>query len=295
MKANRKIRENKLRPKAADGALLGFDFMASLDLALKFILVILILALSSLGLIFIHDFITQSAYFALKTINISGIATLTRSQVISQADIEPGENVLAINLKTVRNRLVAHAWIKDAVVQRQIPSTLIISVVEEHAVARAVLEDGSQVLLDKEGQPFKPYEPEKEVLISKLPRISGLGLEFLGQKYGFKGKLHHAVMDLLSLEDIHGVNEVTADRDFGLSISMDFFTAGDAVDGNSIKLKLGFDGFKTKLNRIREITAYMENSVTEKRLRLIDMFNIRSVTATLEDKVILPGNTKGGV
>lgn len=295
MKVNRKIRQNSLRSKNADGALLGSDFMGSLDLVLKFILVILILALFSLGLIFIHDFITQNAYFGVKTIDISGTATLTRSQLISQAKIEPGENVLAINLKTVRNRLVAHPWIRDAVVHRQIPSTLFISVVEEKAIARGVLEDGSQVLLDMDGQPFKPYEPEKEILTSKLPMVSGLGLELLGKTYGLKGRLHHAVMELLSLENIHIINEITADRDLGISISTDFFKARDAVDDHTIMLKLGFEGFKAKFNMIQKIMDYIENSVSEKRLSLIDMFNIKSVTATLEDKVVLPGNTKGGV
>ena len=63
MKANKKVRKNSLRPVDGDVSALGVDFMGSLDLVLKFILVVLALALSSLGLIFVHDFITQSPLF----------------------------------------------------------------------------------------------------------------------------------------------------------------------------------------------------------------------------------------
>lgn len=294
MKANKKIRKNRIRSTEGKASVLELDFMHSLDLGLKFILVIVVLSLLSLALIFVHDLVTQNSYFGVKTINVSGISTLARAEVLSQAEIAEGDNVLAINLNTVRQRLIAHPWIRDAAVTRQIPSTLSIAVVEEQAVAKAVLDSDFQILLDIQGQPFKRYDPGLDTLASSLPEIFGLKLESMDQKYGFSGKLHDAVMAVLALKGMDRIDKITADRDVGIKIATRIFDGRDAVGNTPITLKLGFDGFQAKLNNAEQIIGYMERSVAQKRLCSIDMFNIRSVTVTLEDKDIMPGTIKGG-
>jgi cell division protein FtsQ len=296
LKANKKVRKNSLRPIDGDVSALGIDFMGSLDLVLKFILVVLVLALSSLGLIFVHDFITQSPYFGIKTIHISGATSLSDSALLSQAGIKMGDNLMAVNLKTVRARLVAHPWVRDAAIQRQVPSTLAITVSEQTAVARAVMADASQVLVDVQGQPFKPYEPEIEPQTACLPEIKGLRLEPLdpwsmAPQYGFKGELHQGVMELLALDTQFPAREITAYKDLGIDFTTDFFMTHKAVGEASVIVKLGFDGFRDKLAGTGKILDYMDGFAVEKRVRLIDFFNIRSVTITLEDKDILPGTT----
>lgn len=296
MKANKKVRKNSLRPVDGDVSALGFDFMGSLDLVLKFILVVLVLALSSLGLIFVHDFITQSPYFGIKAIHISGAASLSDSALLAQAGIKMGDNILAVNLKTANARLVAHPWVRDAAIQRRIPSTLSITVFEQTAVARAAMADDSQVLVNEQGQPFKTYEPEAEPHTVLLPEIKGLSLESLDPsspalRFGFKGKLHQGVMDLLALDTRSPVRKITADKDLGIDFTTDFFKAHKAVGETPVTLRLGFDGFKEKLAGTSKILDYMDGFAVEKRVRLIDFFNIRSVTITLVDKDILPGTT----
>ncbi len=296
MKANKKVRKNRLRPVDGGVSALGVDFMGSLDLVLKFILVVLVLALSSLGLIFVHDFITQSPYFGIKTIHISGTTSLNDATLLSQAGVKVGDNILAVNLKTARDRLIDHPWVRDASIQRQIPSTLSIAVFEQTAVARAAMADASQVLVDVLGQPFKLYEPEAEPQTVCLPEIKGLRLESLdpsspSPRYGFKGELHQWVMALLSLDIPSPVRRITADRDLGLDFTTDFFKEHRAVGGVPVTLKLGFDGYREKLAGTEKILEYMDGFAVEKRVRLIDFFNIRSVTITLEDKDILPGTT----
>ncbi|MCP4117394.1 MAG: FtsQ-type POTRA domain-containing protein [Desulfobacteraceae bacterium] len=291
---NRRIRQNKLRSGDSKISILEFDFMNSLDLGLKFILVVVAVSLFSLGLIFAHDLVTQSSYFGLKQINVTGNDTLGRAEVLSQAEISEGDNLLSINLNTVSSRLIAHPWIRDAAVTRRIPSTITISVIEEHAVAKAVVDSDFQILLDAEGQPFKRYDPGLDSLAAALPEIFGLKLESMGQKYGFSGKLHNAVMEVLALEGRDRIDTITADRDVGIKIKTRIFDGRDAVGNTPITLKLGFDGFQAKLNNAEQIIDYMETSASQKRLCSIDMFNIRSVTVTLEDKDIMPGTIKGG-
>lgn len=279
-------------------SVMELDFMHSLNLGLKFIMVILVVILSSLALIFVHDFVTQNAYFALKTINVSGARVLSNSEVLVQAGIKPGDNILAINLRKAKNLLIVHPWIRNAAVSRQFPSTISISVIEEKAIAISVIDDGTEVLLNMKGQPFKRFDPATDTLVSSLPKVQGLRLESIDHEYGFKGKLLDAVMAVLSLQHIDKIDridEIDADIDVGVEVITRVFEGEDGVDNDPVTMKLGFEGFETKLKNVGQIIDYMQISVPQKRLRSIDMFDIRSVIVTLEDKDILPGIIKGGV
>lgn len=275
-------------------SVMELDFMHSLNLGLKLIMVILAVILSSLAMIFVHDFVTQNSYFSLKTINVSGATILSDSEVLVQAGIKPGDNILAINLSKAKNLLIAHPWIRNAAVSRQFPSTISISVIEEKAIAISVIDDGTEVLLNMKGQPFKRFDPAADTLVSSLPRVQGLRLESIDNKYGFKGKLLDAVMVVLSIQGIDKIEEIDADIDVGVEVKTRFFEGRDGVDNDPVTMKLGFEGFEAKLKNVEQIIDYMQISVPQKRLCSIDMFDIRSVIVTLEDKDILPGIIKGG-
>ena len=99
---------------------------------------------------------------------------------------------------------------------------------------------------------FKPYEPETEPQTVHLPEIKGLRLESLNPsspapRFGFKGKLHQGVMELLALDARSLVQKITADKDLGIDFTTDFFKAHKAVGEAPVTLKLGFDGFKENL------------------------------------------------
>jgi cell division protein FtsQ len=332
LKANKKIRRNRFLATDPEVSVVGSDFMTGLDFVLKFILLVLVLTFSSLGLIFIHDFITQSTYFNLRSVTISGTERLTHSDILARSGIKIGDNILALNLKTARKRLSAHPWIRDAAVERHVPSTLSIKILEQKAIARASLSNSFEVLLDLEGQPFKIYEPELEPLTSDLPKIQGLELESLNPilsvpTYGYKGKLHRGVLELLGIGDTYSFREISADKDLGIEVATDIFKTHTSVANEFVILKLGFDRFKAKLAGADRILDFLDEASyasgdpsgdpsnapsndtsndasgeifgnalgKEKGVGMIDLFNIRSVTITLADKGVLPSTTKGGV
>jgi len=316
LKANKKIKKNRLWATDPEVSVVENDFMTGLDFVLKFILLMLILALSSLGLILAHDFITQNTYFNIRSVTISGAERLSHSDILSHAGIKTGDNILSLNLKTARERLVAHPWIRDAALERQIPSLLSIRILEQRAIARASLSNDFQVLLDMDGQPFKPYEPEDEPLTADLPMVQGLELESISSivpapTYGFKGKLHRGVLALLGIDDTLNFHEIRADRDLGIEVTTDIFKTYRSMAGESVILKLGFDRFRAKLDGAQRILDFMDAAADAsgeapgnvfgnalgagKGVGMIDLFNIRSVTITLADKGVLPSTTKGGV
>ena len=108
-------------------------------------LLALLIAFSTV-LIFAYTSITTSDYFSAKTIGVSGNRHLTRQEILAQANFQPGDNILALNLRLMRKRLMRHPWISAVRISRQIPNTVTI-VVEEHRPL-AAMDLGRRLLVD---------------------------------------------------------------------------------------------------------------------------------------------------
>ncbi len=126
-------------------------------------------AVLSLFFIFGHDLITQCRYFTLREITISGTDRIGEDQILRQAEVRTGMNLLSINLSVVRNRLLADPWISKAAIRRVIPSALHIAI-EEHRPL-AILDMGRRFVIDENGHIFKEMDRNDP---QGLPVIRGL-------------------------------------------------------------------------------------------------------------------------
>jgi cell division protein FtsQ len=121
--------------------------------------------------VFVYDVLTQCDYFKAQSLRIDGIHRLTQKEIVEQAGISKDVNVLAVNLSIVRKRLMAHPWIAEAEVRREIPSGLLIRIKEQQPLA--VVDLGNKYIINEQGRIFKEWtasDPET------LPVISGLEL-----------------------------------------------------------------------------------------------------------------------
>ncbi len=121
--------------------------------------------------ILIHDVITQCDYFKAKSLKIEGMQRLTTKQILQQARVREGMNVLAVNLSMVRKRLIAHPWIAAAEVRREIPSGLYIRIKEHSPLAIVNLD--RKYIINEQGQIFKKWTASDP---DNLPLINGLQL-----------------------------------------------------------------------------------------------------------------------
>ncbi len=233
MRGNRKIRKNRFRTEETESVRLNFSFMESVNLCLKFIIIIVFISLASLLFIFVHDTITQSKYFALTKVYVSPCRMISKSEIMKQAGISLGENIFAINLFKVKKRLVAHSWIENASVERKFPSRIVIRIKEQHPIAMIMIKNNHAVLINDTGVPFIDYDlgrsnhrkgvngREKadfsfelcsagknrhiKLLNSStrkvyydLPVVTGLVLKKENGVYCFSGDLFNSVMEFLS-------------------------------------------------------------------------------------------------
>jgi cell division protein FtsQ len=118
-----------------------------------------------------HDVITQCDYFRAQSLKIEGGQRLTGKQIVQQARVSKGVNVMAVNLSMVRKRLMAHPWIAEAEVRREIPSGLYIHI-QEH-VPLAIVELDRKYIINEHGQVFKEWTASDP---DALPLVSGLQL-----------------------------------------------------------------------------------------------------------------------
>ena len=240
------MRKNRYRYKFREQhktLLSGLRFISAVLICFGFI------GFLSCGFIFMHDFITQCAYFAADRIEISGLEHLTQQQILTQAQLQPGRNILSINLTHTRKRLLRHSWIKGVEIKRKWPTNLFIKINEYKSLA--ILDLGHRFVIDTEGYIFKVSGPDDP---NDLPLIKGVSYAAVNHKHGsFK-----AVMDVLKLgKQIDSIlpnrfiRQIQVDQDMGLTLML---------TNNPIKLiKLGYNDYTGKYQCLKNIILHLKN------------------------------------
>ena len=231
---------------------------------------IAIVATMSIIFILCHDFLTQCDYFKAIDLTVEGENKLSYKQAIKQAQINEGMNIFSINLSTIRKNLLAHPWISEAEVRRELPNVINIKIYEHKPLA--VIDLGRKFLINNHGEIFK----EKTVSDpDNLPVITGL--EFSDINVSAKpGSIYfNAVMDVLRLgqksESIipnRLIKKIQVDREIGITLY--------AFDGEK-SIKLGYNNFSGKYNRLRNVLYYINKQHGFQDFESIDLNNINRI------------------
>jgi len=158
------------------------DIVRYLKVSLKILAAAAAGAAFSLLFVFVFDFLTQSGYFRAEEITVKGRNRLSEPEVLKQAQIASGMNILSVNLAKAGKLLMTHPWIADAEVRRELPSGIHIRITEHKPAAVLDISypcsAGTPVRKTPNSITGKPAEPEDKNadLITKL----GLGNEKMG-------------------------------------------------------------------------------------------------------------------
>jgi cell division septal protein FtsQ len=116
--------------------------------------------------------VVASPRFALREIRADSTLHVERDDIVALAGVALGDRLLAVDTDAVAARVARHPWVATVRVRRQLPSALVIDVVERRAVASALL--GTLYLLDDAGRPFKRATLDEA---DGLPVITGVPRE----------------------------------------------------------------------------------------------------------------------
>jgi len=224
----------------------------------------------SLLFVFSYDFLTQCDYFKAKGLVVIGTHRLTQDQVLQQANITNSVNIFSVNLSKVRKRLLAHSWIEDAEVRRELPSGINIRIKEQEPLA--VLDLGRKFIINTQGEIFKEMNKADHCT---LPMISGLEFSDIHVKGELRSIPFDAVMKILGLgqepESVLPyslIKKIHVDREIGLTIY-----AFDHIR----EIKIGYNNYPDKYAMLKDVLFYMEKNGGFSRLESIDLNNLNRI------------------
>ena len=231
--------------------------------------------------ILVHNVITDCEYFNARELKIVGMQRLTRQQVVRQAKIRKGDNILSVKLTAVRKRLLAHPWIAEAEVSREIPSRIIFRI-QEHSALAAVNLSGNRFLINQRGQIFKKWESQEGL---DIPVIKGLRLSDLSvydnarpnhiPKVLIDSIPYRAVMQILELGKRRGsilpnhlINRIRVDRQIGVTVY--------AYDRRKA-ISLGYSDYAGKYHMLAKLFDYLRQRRGNIDFDRIDLNNLQRI------------------
>jgi cell division protein FtsQ len=293
----KKPRKNQRKGKKAKR---GFNILHRFVVILKVISGLGMLVAASGLFIFLHDIITQCDYFKATSVTIEGNQRLTRKQIAEQARIAEGMNILAVNLTVARKRLLAHPWIAEAELLREVPSGLAVRV-KEH-VPLAIVDLGRKFLINEKGAIFKTWTGSDP---AHLPVVKGLQMsditayddrERLPGKHSPEAHAHpskprihfsplDAVMRVLRLGKQSEcvlpnriIQQIRVDRELGITLQ---------VRSRVKIIKLGYHHYTDKYSMLSHIQVQLKKRRNVPVFESIDLNNLNRI-------VVRPRRHKAG-
>ncbi|MFO7989427.1 MAG: cell division protein FtsQ/DivIB [Thermodesulfobacteriota bacterium] len=256
---------------------------------------VLIICVFSLSVLFVHDVVVQSPFFTIREITIQGEHRVKKQEIFDLADLSRPVNIFRVNLKTIEKQIASHPWIASATVHRSLFSTLTIAVEEQHPLAIIRIENFPDMIINRQGVPFKAYEPERDLDIS-LPVITGLDLTSTDNFYHFEGPLFNAVLDLLQSRYQKNIISIHGDDLIGITIrATGLFNPSLVPETTKLPICLGFDNYDRKLVKARQISQYIQANIPGKTIRAMDLFEMDTVFVTTEPMTATQANIEKGV
>ena len=205
--------------------------------------------------------ITKVTLFSLKTIEVSNAKHLTRDEILGLAGVEPGKDLLHMNLKLMGDHLLQNPWVETVRINRYFPDGVSIAITEREPVA--IVNMGFIYYLDKKGNVFKVLNHGDKL---DFPVVTGFSEEELGNDpKGTKEALEATCLLLKILHEkgafiLADVSEIHYDKGYGFTL----FTATGALP-----VKVGSGDFTAKVERFARI--YRDLMVQIPSIHYIDL------------------------
>ncbi len=241
-------------------------FLGRLVVGVKLIsLICITLAASALFMVG-YAAVTQTNYFRTDSIEIEGRSRLSRSDILEQAGIKRGDNLLAVNLRLVRKRLLAHPWISQVRVAREIPETIRI-VISEHKPL-AVVDLGRKFLINRKGRIFKEYgknDPKGLPLVTGIAYADiSLGDDALTEAMRTVVEVLHMSQKKKSIIPYVEIRKLNMDTQMGVTLR---------VWKEEREIKLGLSRFEYKYQRLKKLLPHLRYNKNWAGFRAIDVNN----------------------
>ena len=210
----------------------------------------------------LDQFVYENSEFAIRHIDVQTDGAIAPEQLRRWSGVKPGENLMALDLGSVRRNLKLVSSIGSVSVERVLPGTLRIRVTERQPVAQVDVPrrgpDGGIAVtvlqLDANGYVMQPLDPRQYAvplaqIRNQLPVITGLNVYRLGP-----GQRVEAPQVLAALQLLAAFNRSAMVGMANLQ-RIDVSSPGVVVatTGRGAEITFGLDNLDQQLQRWREI------------------------------------------
>ncbi len=213
--------------------------------------------------------VTKVTLFSLTSIEVSSAKHLTRDEILGLAGVEPGKDLLRMNLKRMGEHILQNPWVETVRINRYFPDGISIVITEREPVA--IVNMGFIYYLDKKGNVFKVLTQGDKL---NYPVVTGFSEEELGSDpKGAKEALETTCLLLKILREkgafiLADVSEIHYDKGYGFTL----FTAN-----NALPVKVGSGDFLEKVERFAKIYQDL----------MVQMPSIQYIDLDYNDKIII--------
>lgn len=207
--------------------------------------------------------------FSLKSIEVTSAKHLTRDEILGLAGVEPGKNLLRMNLKRMGEHILQNPWVETVRINRYFPDSVSIVITEREPIA--IVNMGFIYYLDKKGIVFKVLNQGDKL---DYPVVTGFSEEELGSDPKGTKEALEATCQLLKILREKGafiladVSEIHYDKGYGFTL----FTAAGALP-----VKVGSGDFPAKVERFARIYRDL----------LVQLPSIHYIDLDYNDKIIV--------
>ena len=218
--------------------------------------------------------------YQLRSIEVETDGTLQREHIMEVAQLREGENIFAVNLGRVRDRLQQLPQVDDAQVVRKLPGEIDIKISERKPTAWITSEkelndpfvSDAAFLVDARGVLMKEKRLLPEYL--GLPLIAGCAAEPLEPGKTVESFETKAALELLRLSTRSFMQTRFQIREIDLSKGYCLLV----TDKNHTRVAFGFDNLDTQLQRLEQFLVYADD--TKQELATINLLVQRNIPVT---------------
>jgi cell division protein FtsQ len=231
------------------------------------------LSIAGLGGYIVVRYLHSSPRFDVKKVAVAGLQRVDQTQVLAQAEMPRGANVFDIDLDEVRERVEGLKWVRYATVQRVLPDTIAISVVEREPAGLARIRGA-----------ILQFDVEAELLAQD--RGAGVNFPILD---GLKpndpeGNRKKVALYLRIMEDLHGQSELS-------EVHIDERGEVSVVSlSEPLLVNLGADDFRAKWGHYLEMRAQIQKEypdVIQVDLRFKDQAILKTKQDDVEEEKVV--------
>jgi cell division septal protein FtsQ len=248
----------KQRPSETGASALSFLGRLSLKLAGRGVRLLMMTLAALLSLVTVsvllvsaYLYVSNSDYFAIKHVTISGIDKVSRDEILAVSGLDAGSNILTFDADEAEMALGGLPWLDQVQISKMMPDSVMVEVQEYQA--KALVSLGRLYYMDKSGVPFRQLLPGEN---PELPIVSGFSEDEL---------LNPGPVTRRAVDEIFWLVEALSERNDDFSLDNVSEINYDMVRGltlftknRGLEVKIGFGAYTEKFRRLGRVLAHLK-------------------------------------